>query len=148
MTVLMNPKIAQEAANWIEDTAQRMDIPVHVYSDGVSQDGNWLSVSVAINQPGDAYKKAVLLQQIEDAWDAANHSNMNLLLVPARSQPFNEDAIARFNDLTARLQQILNRTEEEGVGTLDAERHQTIRQEWEETMREVDSLFPTLAKSA
>lgn len=148
MTFLMNPKIAQEAANWIDDTAQRMNILVHVYSDGVSQDGNWLSVPVGINQPGDAYEKAVLLQQIEDAWDAANHSNINLLLVPARSQLFNEEAITRFNYLTARLQQILNRTEEEGRDTLDAERFQAIRQEWEETMREVDSLFPILAQSA
>ncbi len=148
MTVLMNSKIAQEAANWIEDTAQRMSILVHVYSDGISQDGNWLSVPVGINQLSDAYKNAVLLQQIEDAWDAASHDNMNLLLVPARSQMFNEDTIKRFDYLAARLQQILNRTEEEGRDTLDAERHQAIRQEWEETMREVDSLFPTLAQSA
>lgn len=141
--------ILAQVDGWIKDTAQRLDIAVTVYPDGLSRNGTWLSIPVAINQPGNAYQHAVLLQQIEDEWDENSHDDFNLLLIPAHAeQPSNVDAIKRFNDLTARQQQILNRLAEEGANSIEAERFQAIRQEWEETMREVDSLFPTLAKSA
>lgn len=141
--------IFAQVDGWIKDTARRLDIAVTVYPDGMSRNGNWLSVPVAINQPGNAYQHAVLLQKIEDEWDENSHNDFNLLLTPAHAeQPSNVDTIKRFNDLTARQQQILNRLAEEGANSIEAERFQAIRQEWEETMREVDSLFPTLAQPA
>ncbi len=139
-------QITAQVGNWIKNTAQRLDIAVTVYPDGLSRNGTWLSVPVAINQPGNAYQHAVLLQKIEDEWGEESHDGFNLLLIPAHAeQPSNVDTIKRFSDLTGRQQQILNRLAEEGANSIEAERFQAIRQEWEETMREVNSLFPTLA---
>lgn len=141
----VDSELAKSVAGWVTQQAQTLNISVEAFPDGVSQEGDWLSVPVAVRQGEDAYERASLLQQIEDAWEPNNHNGLQLLLVPAKAvkQTLNDD-YARVGELMARQNQIFDRIGEMGSVTEDAERFQTVRQEWEETLREMERLYPRL----
>lgn len=142
----LETELTSRAVNWINDQARKLNIAVTIYPESIVLDGNWLRVPVTVNQGGDAYDRATWLQSIEDEWDTKTLNGLKLLLVPAKSsEPSKTDLYASVAELLKRQHLLLDRIDEEGAdAAATVQRFQSIRQEWEETLQEMDKLYPSL----
>ena len=140
-------ELSEKVDDWIRQQARNLNISIITYPGSVVRDGNWIHVPVTVRVGGDAYERASLLQQIEDAWDATKFDGVHLLLVPARpSEPSQEELYKKVGDLMKRQHILLERIDEEGGDAITVERFQSIRREWEETLEEMGRLYPSLAR--
>lgn len=74
----------EEVYEWLRKEAGARQITATVHSSSAKEEGGWLYVPVYVPGDLDAYDKASLLQELEDAW---NHQepepDWQLLLIPA-----------------------------------------------------------------
>jgi hypothetical protein len=69
---------------WLEQELKEHNSEGTVYIARAQRQNGWLHVPVYVGGEGDAYDKASLLQDIEDAWnDQEPRHEFQLLLVPA-----------------------------------------------------------------
>jgi len=69
--------------SWLEDAAKQRGLEKRVSAAFVRQDGKYLHFAVRLQVSGDAYDRAKVLQELEDAWDTEHpDSQWHLLLLP------------------------------------------------------------------
>lgn len=144
MSLPITVELADRVADWIRRRADEMHISVTLYPEGILRQGDWLNVPAAVNEKGDAYDRASLLQQIEDAWDPAAQQGLNLLLVPTGRVTSKKDLYTEMGDLMTRQSQLLDRMGEQGITPEDAERLQAVRRELETHLHKMEQLHPSL----
>lgn len=144
MSVPITTELADRVAEWVRRRADEMHVSVTLYPEGIVRQGDWLNVPASVNEKGDAYDRASLLQQIEDAWDPAAQQGLNLLLVPAGRVTSTKDLYAEYGDLMTRQSQLLDRMGEQGITPEDAERLQAVRHETEQHLRRMEQLHLSL----
>lgn len=146
MAATTSPERVHEITDWIERQARAMNIPVSVYPDGLSRNGDWLHVPVGVAPDfGDAYDRASALQQIEDVWNQAPPlPGVSILLVPAKHNPATrQEQYGRLGEILARQHRLLDEFRVSDITPDNAARFQAIRQEWEETLNELGRMFPS-----
>ena len=143
----VNTESTEQVLDWIRTQARSLSIPITTYPNSLVRDGNWMHVPVTVDKDGDAYERASLLQQIEDAWDASKFGGVQLLLVPARPSALSkEDLYEMVGDLMKKQHVLLDQIDKEGADSITIERFNLIRREWEETLEEMGRLYPSLAR--
>jgi hypothetical protein len=141
----LDEKLAERVDEWIRNEAERQDIAVTVYPQGIERRGDWLRVPVAVEKEGDAYDRAVWLQSIEDAWEPAQFGGLHATFIPApprrRSDTSPYDQVGA---LMKRQHELLDQIGQNGAGKETVQRFQTVREEWEKTLTEMERLYPLL----
>jgi hypothetical protein len=149
MASQLNQDQSKQIAEWIDEQAQKLKVSVTTYPDSIVRDNNWIHAPVTVNEGGDAYDRATWLQRIEDEWDPKTFDGYDLLLVPAKpSEPSTTNLYAHVGELMKRQHLLLERIDKDGEDSNEVERFQTIRREWEETLKEMEELYPSLAQSS
>ncbi|MBC8143050.1 MAG: hypothetical protein H7Y38_16620 [Armatimonadetes bacterium] len=73
----------QQQVDWLYSQFRTQGLEANVHSASARTDSNWLYVPVYVALK-DAYRKAQILQEIEDAWKNQNVApGTHLLLMPA-----------------------------------------------------------------
>ncbi|MGO8671622.1 MAG: hypothetical protein ACLQVD_09695 [Capsulimonadaceae bacterium] len=131
-------------ADWIEQTARQLNIDVTVNPNGAILHGNWLTVPVAVNEDGDAFDRATYLQEIEDKWDDLEPFQLYLDLVKRPRAANDTSDIDRLHALLSRQRVLLDGMDLNGIDRDSAERLAAVRQEWENTLLDMERLYPAL----
>ena len=70
--------------NWLDQAVKERHLRANIHMERSRRENGWLHVPVFIDITGDAYDKAHILQELEDAWnDREPRPEIRLLLVPA-----------------------------------------------------------------
>lgn len=83
-TELVGQDSPEGILHWLVDRVAREGIAAHVFSDLMRIENRLLYVPVFVESTTDAYEKAMILQNLEDAWNNREPSpNWQLFLEPA-----------------------------------------------------------------
>ncbi len=74
----------EQASNWLHEQAKERGLSENFRASYVRTDGDWMHFAVKLNNVGDSSHRAILLQEMEDAWDTEHTNNKwHLLLIPS-----------------------------------------------------------------